>query len=117
MISVIKKSLFLAFLVIFLAPLSIFGQEIDITNLPKPSATISVSEKGEVKIKNAVVFHVISNTLFLRTNWENAYIRWTLRTDNNTQMIKKFDGKASLSDQKWAFGETCSTFSGLCLIN
>lgn len=95
-----KKPLFLAIFCVLILPISVFGQEVDIANLPKPPATISVSEKGEVKVKNAVVFHIISNTLFIRTNWDNAYIRWTIRTDNNTQIIKKFDGTASLSEIK-----------------
>lgn len=85
----------------FVVPVGIFAEgEIDLMNLPKPSATISVSEKGEVKIKNAVVFYIVTNTVFARTNWDNAYIRWTIRTDGNTKIVKRFDGLASLSDVK-----------------
>ncbi len=96
-----KKLIFLAILTVFTVPFWTFGEEqIDITNLPKPPATVSVSEKGDVKIKNAVVFYIVSNTVFARTNWDNAYIRWTIRTDGNTKVIKRFDGVATLADIK-----------------
>ncbi len=96
-----KKLIFSAILAVFIVPVGIFAvEEFDIANPPKPPAIVSVSEKGEVKIQNGVVFHIISNTFFIRTNWDNVYIRWTVRTDGNTKIVKRFNGSASFSEIK-----------------
>lgn len=62
------------------------------------AATITVAEDGSAKIKNAVIFQIIGNTFFARTYWGEAFIRWTIRTDGKTQIVKRFNGPAKFSD-------------------
>lgn len=68
--------------------------------LARPPATVSVSEVGDVKIKNAVVFMISGNTIFVRTYWDDAFIRWTVRVNEKTEVLKKFGGKIKVSDIK-----------------
>lgn len=94
----IYKSLFLLTIFGFLGVLGpVF---VSAETLPKPAAEVSVNTKGIVSIKNAVVFYIIGSTLFARTNWDDAYIQWSLRSTDNMQINKKFGGSANLSDIK-----------------
>ena len=75
-------------------------QSLQAAGLPSihPPATITVSEDGGAKIKNAVVFQIAGNTLFVRTYWDETFIRWTIRTDAKTQIIKRFSGATKFSE-------------------
>lgn len=64
----------------------------------RPAASLVISEAGDVKIKNAVVFQVVGNTFFVRTYLGETYIRWTIRTDKKTGVLKRFGGQAKVSD-------------------
>lgn len=80
-------------------PLCLFAQ-LSPSGLPtnKPSATISISDKGEVKVKNIVVFQIAGSTFFARTYWDQAFVRWTIRTNKDTNLVKRFGGNAKLSE-------------------
>ena len=75
-------------------------QSLEAAGLPSihPPATITVSEDGGAEIKNAVVFRIAGNTLFVRTYWDETFIRWTIRTDAKTQIIKRFSGATKFSE-------------------
>lgn len=93
----------ISFFFVAVAPTFLGAQGVDPqTGIPtiKPSATIAISEKGEAKVKNAVVFMIAGPTLFVRTYWDNAFIRWTIRTDNKTEIVKMFGGAIKVSDIK-----------------
>lgn len=64
----------------------------------QPPASLTVSEKGEVKIKNAVVFQISGSTIFIRTYWGDTFLRWTIRTDKKTEVLKRFGGIVNISD-------------------
>jgi hypothetical protein len=80
-------------------PLGIFA-ELSPGGLPtnKPPATISITEKGDVKVKNIVIFQIAGSTFFARTYWGEAFVRWTVRTNKDTNLVKRFGGKAKLSE-------------------
>lgn len=105
--SIIKNVVFKGFLPLLLlisliSPVFVTGADIDISTLSsiKPPSTISISEKGEVSVKNAVVYMVSGPTLFVRTYWDDAFIRWTIRVSGKTELIKKFNGAIKVSDIK-----------------
>jgi len=92
-----KTPIFVAILAffVFLGPILVSAE-----TLPRPEATVSINNKGVVSIKNAVIFYTIGSTLFARTNWDEAYIQWSLRPSDNMKIYKRFGGIASLSDIK-----------------
>ena len=63
-------------------------------------ASVSVTEDGEVVIKSAVVFQVIGPTFIVRTNWGQMYIRWIVRTDKDTRILRRWSGTANLGEIK-----------------
>lgn len=89
----------LAFVAVGLLPVLVLAQ-ISSGGLPtnKPPATISISDKGEVKVKNIVVFQIAGSTFFARTYWDQAFVRWTIRTNGDTNLVKRFGGNAKLSE-------------------
>ncbi len=87
---------------LIISPSLVFGADIDISTLStiKPPSTISISEKGDVVVKNAVVYMISGSTLFIRTYWDDAFIRWTIRVGDKTELIKKFNGSMKIADIK-----------------
>lgn len=75
-------------------------RQLEAAGLPtnRPTANITISEGGNVKIKNAVVFQIMGSTFFARTYWNESFIRWVIRTNDKTEVIKKFNGVAKYSD-------------------
>ncbi|OHA31655.1 MAG: hypothetical protein A3B08_02475 [Candidatus Taylorbacteria bacterium RIFCSPLOWO2_01_FULL_43_44] len=100
-----KLSKILIFLAVFavLWPLNLIAQEsapVVVVPTYRPSATISVSDKGEASVKNAVVFFVSGKALYARTYWGESYVKWTIRINDKTDLIKKFGGKIEVGDTK-----------------
>ncbi len=89
-----------------LGPIFVMAQSFDPeTSVPtiKPPSTVNVSNKGEVKITNAVVFMIRGSTLFVRTYWDESFIRWTVRINDKTEILKKFGGVTKVADIKVGF--------------
>ncbi len=43
---------------------------------------------------------ISGSTLYVRTYWGDAYIRWVIRSSNKTEFIKMFGGLSNISDLK-----------------
>lgn len=93
------KILILSILAVLPAPIFILAQ-LSPGGLPtyRPPASVTISTDGNAKAENVVVFQIIGNTFFARTYWNEAYVKWTIRTASSTQMVKKYGGVANISD-------------------
>jgi hypothetical protein len=88
---------------IFLTPFISSAEDASVTPIIptyRPPALVTVNEKGEASLKNAVVFFITGKALYTRTYWGDSYVRWTIRTSERTDIIKKFGGQTDFSSIK-----------------
>lgn len=61
---------------------------------------IHIGKDGRVTIVGMKVMQVVNTTLFTRTSWSNAFIRWTIKTDPTTDIRKRHGDKMSIREFK-----------------
>ena len=59
---------------------------------------VHIKTDGTMAVRSAKVDQVLSTTLFLTTKWGAMALRWTMKTDASTKVVKRYGGNALVSD-------------------
>lgn len=62
------------------------------------SIEVMISQNGRVVVRGAQVTQVSGSTLTARTMWNDTSITWTVRTDSDTDFVRKSGSAADISD-------------------
>lgn len=61
---------------------------------------VHINANGTMSIKSARVDQILSTTLFLVAKWGQLPMRFTMKTDANTKVIKRYGGTAGVAQMK-----------------
>ncbi len=61
---------------------------------------IHIGRNGAVTIEGLKIMQMANTTIFGRTTWDEAFIRWTIKTNQDTQIKKRLGDKMSVYDFK-----------------
>lgn len=87
------SSLFFGISVFAQSPFS--DSDFDIT---KPKPEIYIDKTGDISIVGAKVMQFVSNVIYVRVIWQNSFMRLTIKTDQSTNIARKFGEAIKLSD-------------------
>lgn len=61
---------------------------------------VHIKTDGTMTVRSAKVDQVLNTTLFLTTKWGAMALRWTMKTDGATKVVKRYGGNARVADIK-----------------
>lgn len=61
---------------------------------------VHIKQDGAMTIRGAKVDQILNTTLFLTTRWGTMSLRWTMKTDGGTKVVKRYGGNAQVADIK-----------------
>lgn len=61
---------------------------------------VHIKTDGTMTVRSAKVDQVLNTTLFLTTKWGSMALRWTMKTDTGTKVVKRYGGSARVADIK-----------------
>jgi hypothetical protein len=61
---------------------------------------VHIKTDGTMTVRSAKVDQILSTTLFLTTRWGTMPLRWTMKTDTGTKVVKRYGGNARVADIK-----------------
>lgn len=61
---------------------------------------IHIGRNGAVTIEGLKIMQMANTTIFGRTTWDEAFIRWTIKTSQSTEIKKRLGDKMSVYDFK-----------------
>jgi hypothetical protein len=64
------------------------------------NSTVYVYSNGDVSLRNAEIVQIIGPTIVVKTVWDDAYIRWIVRTDSGGDIRRMFGGVSGVSEMK-----------------
>lgn len=70
------------------------AQTIEDTTVPE----VFITQSGTTTINDLVVFQLANTTLFARTTWGQSLLRWTVKTNANTDIRKRYGDPKSVHD-------------------
>lgn len=59
---------------------------------------VHIRPDGTMAVRSAKVDQILNTTLFLTTRWGTMPLRWTMKTDTGTKVVKRYGGSAQVSD-------------------
>ncbi|MHB9019868.1 MAG: DUF5666 domain-containing protein [Minisyncoccota bacterium] len=67
-------------------------------DITKPKPEIYIDKTGDISIVGAKVMQFVSNVIYVRVIWQNSFMRLTIKTDQSTNIVRKFGETIKLSD-------------------
>lgn len=61
---------------------------------------VHIKTDGTMTVRSAKVDQILNTTLFLTTRWGTMPLRWTMKTDADTTVVKRYGGNARVADIK-----------------
>jgi len=68
------------------------------TNLPGSVVDVHIGKEGKAMITGAKVVSVTAPVINVAVTWGSFVMNWAVKTDANTQIVRRFSGKADLSE-------------------
>lgn len=70
---------------------------------------VHIFDNGKVLVRGAKITAISGNTISASNTWNSVVLNWTVHTDSSTNLLRRFDGNAQMSD--FSVGDFIS-FSG-----
>lgn len=96
-----KKGLFLVFAFVALPVLAFaLPNDYNPASVGAGKPEVHIKTDGTMTVRSAKVDQILNTTLFLTTKWGTMPLRWTMKTDASTKVVKRYGGSARVSDIK-----------------
>lgn len=61
---------------------------------------VHITDGGKMVLHGTQIIQVAGTTFYARSNWGNSSMRWMIRADESTKVLRRFDTEATLADIK-----------------